>query len=100
MNIVIHCWRYNCKKLVRKKSAREVVAVQVRVDSVEVGVSWSSRLIFVVTVWLLGAGYMAQGARADPLKLPTRSSNRSNGLISRAGRAMITLPPSRPFSRA
>ena len=70
MNLLIHCWRYNCKKLVRKKSAREVVAVQVRVDSVDVRVSWSSRLIFVVTVWLLGAGYMAQGARADPLKLP------------------------------
>jgi len=32
MNLLIHCWRYNCKKLVRKKSAREVVAVQVRVD--------------------------------------------------------------------
>ena len=70
MNLLIHCWRYNCKKLVRKKSAREVVAVQVRVDSVDVRVSWSSRLIVVATVWLLGAGYMAQGARADPLKLP------------------------------
>jgi len=70
MNLLIHCWRYNCKKLVRKKSAREVVAVQVRVDSVDARVSWSSRLIVVATVWLLGAGCLAQGARADPLKLP------------------------------
>src|SRR6266853_1671867 len=59
MNLLIHCWRYNCKKLVRKKSAREVVAVQVRVDSVDVRVSWSSRLVFVVTVWLSGDDHAA-----------------------------------------
>jgi hypothetical protein len=70
MKLFIHCWRHNCIKLVRKKSAREVVAVQVRVDSLDVRVSWSSRLIVVATVWLLGAGCMAPSAKADPLKLP------------------------------
>src|SRR5947208_3734053 len=70
MKLFIFCWPHNCKKLVRKKSACEVVTVQGRVDSLDVRVSRSSRLIVVATIWLLGAGCMAQGARADPLKLP------------------------------
>src|SRR6266550_9119481 len=70
MKLSNHCWLHNCKKLVCKKSACEVLAAQGRVDSLDVRVSRSSRLIAVATVWLLGAGCMAQGARADPLKLP------------------------------
>jgi membrane-bound lytic murein transglycosylase A len=49
---------------------REVVAVQVRIDSFDAGVSLTRGLILIATGWLLAAGCMAQGVKADPLKLP------------------------------
>src|SRR5262249_50872807 len=55
---------------IAQQSGRDVAAVQMRLDSVDVLTSRSRGLIVVAMAWLLGAGSMAYGADIDPLKLP------------------------------
>jgi membrane-bound lytic murein transglycosylase A len=55
----------------RKKSGRDVVSVQMRVDGLDVRIYRSRGLIVVAMAWLVGTGCMAaHSASIDPLKLP------------------------------
>ena len=77
----------------RTQSGRDVAAVQMRLDSVDVLTSRSRGLIVVAMAWLVGAGCVAYGASVDPLSLPDTQLEPVEWADLSGCRPMTTLVP-------